>query len=122
MTQVYGPEINRHGSRMKVSGGCLPFFSDELRRCQALEGLEPSGVDMSVDERQQVAMRLVMVVGAVAFDGRAFDRSFLRSTSPLGKTVARMPRPAECGFAGRIGRSVTVLRFRHGCTVVGWTE
>ena len=39
---------------------CLPFFPDELCGCEALEGLEPSGVVIGVDEQIKVSAQLVV--------------------------------------------------------------
>jgi hypothetical protein len=52
----------------------LPFLPDELCWCEALEGLEPSGVVVTVDEQIKVSAQLVVVLIEIAFDGGFLDR------------------------------------------------
>ena len=46
----------------------LPFLPDELCWCEAVEGLEPSGVGIGVDKQIKVSAQLVVVLTEGAFD------------------------------------------------------
>jgi hypothetical protein len=48
----------------------LPRVPDELGGGEGLEGLEPSGVVVGVEERLDVALELVVAVVVVALRGR----------------------------------------------------
>jgi hypothetical protein len=67
-----------------------PSLADELKGCEASEGLEPSGEVVGVDEVPQMGSQLIVGFIEVAFDGCVFDGS----VHPLDLAI----RPGVLGF------------------------
>ena len=87
----------------------MAFSPDELRGCQAFEGLPSSGVVVGVvvgvNEEREVVSQLVVVVMVGPFDGRLPDRAVRlagrrllakAAKHPLDLTAARENTPPDC--------------------------
>jgi hypothetical protein len=63
------------GIERELLGRDCPSVADELAWGEAIEGLEPTGVVVGVDEVGEIAFDLVMRVVAMALDGNLLDRA-----------------------------------------------